>query len=61
MQLEGDDTYRTLPYLFDDNDFINAVHNNPKLFTGFSDTTINHLMFYKLGIGTFYGLILFPI
>ena len=51
----GDDTYRTLPYLFDDNDFINAVHNNPKLFTGFSDTTINHLMFYKLGIGTFYG------
>ncbi|MBU3217335.1 LD-carboxypeptidase [Clostridium estertheticum] len=51
----GDDTYRTLPYLLDDNDFINAVHNNPKLFTGFSDTTINHLMFYKLGIGTFYG------
>lgn len=51
----GDDTYRTLPYLLDDNDFIKAVHNNPKLFTGFSDTTINHLMFYKLGIGTFYG------
>lgn len=51
----GDDTYRTLPYLLDDNDFINAVHNNPKLFTGFSDTTINHLMFYKLGMGTFYG------
>lgn len=51
----GDDTYKTLPYLLDDNDFINAVQNNPKLFTGFSDTTINHLMFYKLGIGTFYG------
>ncbi|MGH4121572.1 MAG: S66 family peptidase [Clostridium sp.] len=51
----GDDTYRTLPYLLDDNDFIKAVHNNPKLFTGFSDTTINHLMFYKLGLGTFYG------
>ncbi|SFC40510.1 Muramoyltetrapeptide carboxypeptidase LdcA (peptidoglycan recycling) [Clostridium uliginosum] len=51
----GDDTYRTLPYLLDDKDFINAVQNNPKLFTGFSDTTINHLMFYKLGIGTFYG------
>ncbi|MBU3127875.1 LD-carboxypeptidase [Clostridium tagluense] len=51
----GDDTYKTLPYLLDDNDFIKAVHNNPKLFTGFSDTTINHLMFYKLGIGTFYG------
>lgn len=51
----GDDTYRTLPYLLEDKDFINAVQNNPKLFTGFSDTTINHLMFYKLGIGTFYG------
>ncbi len=51
----GDDTYRTLPYLLDDNEFIKYVHNNPKLFTGFSDTTINHLMFYKLGIGTFYG------
>ncbi|MBZ9622480.1 LD-carboxypeptidase [Clostridium sp. FP2] len=51
----GDDTYKTLPYLLDDNVFIKAVHNNPKLFTGFSDTTINHLMFYKLGIGTFYG------
>lgn len=51
----GDDTYRTLPYLLEDNDFINAVKNNPKLFTGFSDTTINHLMFYKLGMVTFYG------
>jgi muramoyltetrapeptide carboxypeptidase LdcA involved in peptidoglycan recycling len=51
----GDDTYRTLPYLLDDKDFINVVQNNPKLFTGFSDTTINHLMFYKLGMGTFYG------
>lgn len=51
----GDDTYRTLPYLLEDNDFIKAVKNNPKLFTGFSDTTINHLMFYKLGMETFYG------
>jgi len=51
----GNDTYRTLPYLLEDKDFINAVQNNPKLFTGFSDTTINHLMFYKLGMGTFYG------
>lgn len=51
----GDDTYRTLPYLLDDKDFISAVQNSPKLFTGFSDTTINHLMFYKLGMETFYG------
>ncbi len=51
----GDDTYKTLPHLLGDKDFINAVQNNPKLFIGFSDTTINHLMFYKLGMGTFYG------
>ncbi|MDT8719539.1 LD-carboxypeptidase [Clostridium sp. 19966] len=51
----GDDTYRTLPYLMEDKKFIEAVHNNPKLFTGFSDTTINHLMFHKLGMATFYG------
>ena len=51
----GDDTYRTLPYLMEDNDFIQAVQQNPKLFTGFSDTTINHLMFYKLGLSTYYG------
>lgn len=51
----GNDTYRTLPYLLEDKDFINSVQDNPKLFTGFSDTTINHLMFYKLGMVTFYG------
>ena len=32
-----------------------AVEKHPKLFTGFSDTTVNHLMFYKLGLSTFYG------
>ena len=51
----GDDTYRLLPYLLEDKEFIDAVHQNPKLFTGFSDTTINHLMFYKLGLSTYYG------
>lgn len=51
----GDDTYRTLPYLMEDEEFIEAVHRMPKLFTGFSDTTINHLMFFKLGLQTFYG------
>ena len=40
----GDDTYRILPYLMKDEDFIKAVQKNPKLFTGFSDTTINHFM-----------------
>jgi len=51
----GDDTYRLLPYLMEDEEFIDAVHKKPKLFTGFSDTTINHLMFYKLGLSTYYG------
>ena len=51
----GDDTYRLLPYLLEDAEFIDAVHKSPKLFTGFSDTTINHLMFYKLGLSRYYG------
>lgn len=51
----GDDTYRLLPYLMEDKEFIDAVEQNPKLFTGFSDTTVNHLMFYKLGLSTYYG------
>lgn len=51
----GDDTYRLLPYLMEDVEFTRAVEKNPKLFSGFSDTTINHLMFYKLGLSTYYG------
>ena len=38
----GDDTYRLLPYLFDHNELADAVSN--KVFLGFSDTTINHLL-----------------
>ena len=51
----GDDTYRLLPYLLEDAEFIRAVERSPKLFAGFSDTTVNHLMFYKLGLSTYYG------
>ncbi len=51
----GDDTYRLLPYLMEDQLFIKKVKESPKLFTGYSDTTIDHLMFYKLGMVTFYG------
>ena len=51
----GDDTYRIVPYLMEDQAFIEQVAKNPKLFTGFSDTTIDHLMFYKLGMQTYYG------
>ncbi len=52
----GDDTYKILPYLLGDLTFINKVKTNPKIFMGFSDTTNNHLMFYKLGMVSFYGL-----
>lgn len=51
----GDDTYRLLPYLMEDAEFAELVQKKPKLFTGFSDTTVNHLMFYKLGLTTYYG------
>lgn len=51
----GDDTYKTIPYLMEDEEFINAVKNNPKIFIGYSDTTNNHLMFQKIGLETFYG------
>lgn len=52
----GVDTFKTIPYLMDDNDFIHAVNTKPKIFLGFSDTTNNHLMFYRLGMATFYGI-----
>ncbi len=51
----GDDTYRLLPYLMDDEEFGRNVREHPKIFIGYSDTTVNHLMFYKLGLGTFYA------
>ena len=51
----GDDTYRLVPMLMADPEFVQAVRQHPKLFTGFSDTTVDHLMFYQLGLQTFYG------
>jgi muramoyltetrapeptide carboxypeptidase LdcA involved in peptidoglycan recycling len=46
----GDDSIRLLPYLD-----LNVIQANPKVFLGFSDTTINHLACYKAGLVTFYG------
>ena len=51
----GDDTFKTIPFLMEDDEFKEAVKSNPKIFTGFSDTTNNHLMLNKLGLSTFYG------
>lgn len=46
----GDDSIRLLPYI----DF-DVIKNNPKIFTGFSDTTSNHMMMYKAGLVSYYG------
>ena len=46
----GDDTIRLLPYI----DF-DIIRENPKIFTGFSDTTSNHMMMYKAGLISYYG------
>lgn len=54
----GDDTYRLLPYLFDHGELENAV--SEKIFLGFSDTTMNHLMLRKVGVNTFYGQAFLP-
>ena len=48
--LGGDDTIRLLPHI----DF-EVLKNNPKIFMGYSDTTINHFMLYKAGIISYYG------
>ena len=47
----GDDTIRLLPFI----DF-DILKNNPKIFTGFSDSTTNHFMMYKSGLVSYYGL-----
>ena len=46
----GDDSIRLLPNI----DF-DVLRNNPKIFTGFSDTTSNHFMMYKAGLVSYYG------
>ena len=46
----GDDTIRLLPYI----DF-KAIANNPKVFMGYSDTTINHFIMQKAGVVSYYG------
>ncbi len=54
----GDDTYRLLPCLFDHDELKKALQK--KIFLGFSDTTMNHLMLHKLGLPTYYGQAFLP-
>ncbi len=46
----GDDSIRTLPFID-----LSIIKNNPKIFLGFSDTTITHIACYKAGLVSFYG------
>lgn len=46
----GDDAIRLLPYV----DF-DLIRRNPKIFTGFSDTTTNHFMMHRAGVMSYYG------
>lgn len=46
----GEESIRLLPYI----DF-DVIKNNPKIFTGFSDTTTNHFMMQKAGLVSYYG------
>jgi muramoyltetrapeptide carboxypeptidase LdcA involved in peptidoglycan recycling len=46
----GDESVRMLPYI----DF-DIIKNNPKVFIGYSDTTVTHMICRKAGISSFYG------
>lgn len=46
----GEESIRMLPYI----DF-DVIRNHPKIFIGYSDTTIAHLMCLKAGLSSFYG------
>jgi muramoyltetrapeptide carboxypeptidase LdcA involved in peptidoglycan recycling len=46
----GDDSIRMLPFL----DY-SVIRENPKVFLGYSDSTITHFAFLKAGVTSFYG------
>jgi muramoyltetrapeptide carboxypeptidase LdcA involved in peptidoglycan recycling len=46
----GDDSIRLLPLLD-----LETIRANPKIFMGFSDTTISHLACFRAGLVSFYG------
>lgn len=51
----GSDTYRTLPFLCEDAGFIRTVRQRPLVFSGYSDSTVDHLMLYRMGLMSYYG------
>lgn len=46
----GEDSIRILPFIN-----LDIIKKNPKIFIGFSDSTITHFCFYKSGVTSFYG------
>ena len=46
----GDDSIRILPYLD-----LDVISSNPKIFLGFSDSTITHMVCFKAELVSFYG------
>lgn len=46
----GSESVRLLPYI----DF-EVIKKNPKIFLGYSDSTVTHMMCYKAGLSSFYG------
>ena len=46
----GDDSVRLLPYIDYD-----IIKNNPKIFMGYSDTTVSHFIMRKAGLVSYYG------
>ncbi len=49
----GDDTIRLLPLMTEQH--FRIIHDNPKIFMGMSDTTVNHFICFKAGISSFYS------
>jgi muramoyltetrapeptide carboxypeptidase LdcA involved in peptidoglycan recycling len=46
----GDDSIRILPFLD-----LSVIRENPKIFMGYSDSTVTHFAFLKAGVASFYG------
>ena len=46
----GSDSIRTLKHVD-----LGVIRAHPKVFMGYSDTTVTHLAFYKAGVSSFYG------
>lgn len=46
----GDDSIRLMPYID-----LDVIRENPKIFMGYSDTTVTHFACRKAGLSSFYG------